>query len=407
MAGYVSRRWDGRPTAATRAERQGGRYRAYVPDPLAERVVLLPSPLSRKVAEVERQVRALRRTPGSGALERFSRFLLRGEALASSRIEGLQVSPQQLALVELEETTGAAGRPRPAQLVHANLVVLRRAVDVLADAGSVTSSGVVELHDALLDDGYPGLREQQNWIGGVTPADADFVPPPPEEVPRLVDELADHCSGGTHSALVQAALAHAQFETVHPFADGNGRVGRALIHTVLRRRGLVAASVLPVSLVLQTRLDDYNGGLTAFRHEGPPDGPAARDGLVEWVDVFVEAAALAVDRALELAAAVDAIQQDWTRRLEQVRSDEGLRATPRADSAAGRLVALLPETPVVTVRTAAAALGTSENAARKALETLLAAGVVRTKRVGRATAYLADDVLALLALEDPSCTLRP
>ena len=226
----------------------------------------------------------------------------------------------------------------------------------------------------------------------MTPVDADFVPPPPEEVPRLVDELADYCSGGVHSALVQAALVHAQFETVHPFADGNGRVGRALIHTVLRRRGLVAASVLPVSLVLQTRVDDYVRGLTAFRHDGPPDGPAARDGLVEWVDVFVEASAQAVDRALELAAAVDATQQDWTRRLEQVRSDEGLRATPRADSAAGRLVALLPETPVVTVRTAAAALGTSENAARKALETLLAAGVVRTKRVGRATAYLADDV---------------
>ncbi|MFV1971604.1 MAG: Fic family protein [Acidimicrobiia bacterium] len=98
------------------------------------------------------------------------------------------------------------------------------------------------------------VRERQNWIGGSSynPCSAVFVPPPPDHVDGLVQDLIEYVNGDEHSPLVQAAIAHAQFETIHPFADGNGRTGRALIHVILRRRGLSPTFVPPISLVLAT-----------------------------------------------------------------------------------------------------------------------------------------------------------
>ncbi len=99
----------------------------------------------------------------------------------------------------------------------------------------------MDLHRALLpDDRHPGMREVQNWIGGDDwhPLDADFVPPPPDRVPALMADLVEYMNGVVHAPLIQAAIVHAQFETVHPFTDGSGRVGRALIHAVLSRRGV-------------------------------------------------------------------------------------------------------------------------------------------------------------------------
>lgn len=112
---------------------------------------------------------------------------------------------------------------------------------------------------ALPDERHHGLREVQNWIGGNdwNPLDAQFVPPPPHHVEALMDDLVSYMNGGVHAPLVQAALVHSQFETIRPYTDGNGRVGRALIHTVLTRRGLTPSAVLPVSLVLLTRSDAY------------------------------------------------------------------------------------------------------------------------------------------------------
>ena len=395
--------WPGDPSGQTREVRLGGRYRTYVPDRLDERPLLLPSGLARRVADVEARVRELASSPAGPSLDGLSRFLLRGEALASSRIEGLQVSPQQLALGEVadEEGLGRRGVSAAARLVVANVRVVREAVGRLADAAALTTEDVVRLHDDLLaDDGFPGLRSTQNWVGGRTPVSAEFVPPAPGLVAPLVEDLADYCSGAAHAALVQAALAHAQFETVHPFADGNGRVGRALIHTVLKRRGLLRGAVLPVSLVLLTRVDDYVAGLTAFRHDGLPTSAAAQDGLVRWLEVFIDAAGDAADRAAALAEEVEARRADWRERLAGTRDEAGLRAAPRSDSAAHRLLEVLPEVPVLTVRSGAALLNTSGTATRRALDQLVSADVLRTRRLGRATVYLADEVLSLLTLEE-------
>src|SRR5207302_3067265 len=136
----------------------------------------------------------------------------------------------------------------------------------------------------------------QNWIGGndYNPCGADFVPPPPEFVPDLLLDLVAYLDSDDYSPLVQAAIAHAQFETIHPFADGNGRVGRALIHAVLRRRGLAPRYVPPISLVLATESRSYIGGLTAYRYMGEPTSAAAQEGVANWMGTFASATARAV-----------------------------------------------------------------------------------------------------------------
>src|SRR5438105_1677041 len=135
------------------------------------------------------------------------------------------------------------------------------------------------------------LRSEQNWIGGsdFNPCSAEFVPPPPEEVAALLEDLCAFCNDASLPAVAQAAIAHAQFETIHPFVDGNGRTGRALIHVVLRRRDLVPRILPPISLVLSTWSDDYVHGLTRTRYLGDPNGEQARAGLDDWVALFAAA----------------------------------------------------------------------------------------------------------------------
>jgi Fic family protein len=359
-----------------------------------------------RCAEVEASVRALAGSPGVRGLEGLARFLLRSEALASSRIEGLQVSPQQLALVELAEVEGLplTGFSQNARLVANNVSALRQAGGALAAATTVTRDGIVGLHRALLPDhDPPGLRTVQNWVGGGSwhPLDAEFVPPPHERVADLLDDLAQYASGAGHSALIQAGLVHAQFETIHPFTDGNGRVGRALIHTVLTRRGLTRSAVLPVSMVLLTRSDAYVEGLTAYRYDGSPAGVTARTGVNAWLTGFLEAVDLAVAQAQIFSADVAALERVWADRLAGHRQASGRASQARAGSSLRRVLELLPEVPVLTARTVERMLGVSFPAAKSALEELLAAGVLTSRQVERnTTGYLAREVFDLLAITE-------
>ncbi|XVU25034.1 Fic family protein [Actinoplanes sp. CA-054009] len=326
--------------------------------------------------------------------------------MASSRIEGLQVSAQQVALAEFAsvEEAPVAGFTENARLVANNIVTLRQAAGELAVCEVIEPGAFRDLHRALLPE-HPqqGLRDRQNWIGGSDwhPLDADFVPPPPGEVQRLIEDLADYVTGAVHAPLLQAALAHAQFETIHPFADGNGRVGRALIHTVLTRRGLTQAAVLPVSLVLLTRSREYVEGLTAYRYLGPADGQAAVTGTAEWFRVFLEAVAVAVEQAQQFVTQLGEMQDHWSSRYSAHRRRSGAKPQPRADSAVMRLLPLLPEAPVATAQSAQRLLEVSFPAARAALEDLADAGILARKRVDRGTtAYLARDVFDLLTLTE-------
>ncbi len=231
------------------------------------------------------------------------------------------------------------------------------------------------------------MRTIQNWIGGsgYNPCSAAFVPPPPESVQPLLEDLCAFCNDDQLPAVAQAAIAHAQFETIHPFVDGNGRVGRALIHLVLRRRGLAPRALPPISLVLATRANDYIGGLVATRYEGAPDGKAAHDGRNLWVGRFAAAAQRSVLDATTFEERVDELEGSWRGRL----------GTVRRGSATDVLLQKLPALPILTVNGAAALIGRSFLATNQAIERLVNAGILTSIRAGRRNrAFEAPELIA-------------
>lgn len=405
MANMHTLHWDSEVGfGLPRRERRSGQCVSYEPDLLEARPIIIDQGLSQRIAEVERHIRALN-GPGADALASVARFLLRSEAIASSRIEGVAPAPKQIALAELGTTEEVRGLSDQAKLVANNLTVVQEATSRLVDVEAVTVADLESLHRALLPDQphLHGIRVRQNWIGGADhhPVDADFVPPPPDRVPELVGDLLMHLSGAAQSPLVQAALVHAQFETIHPFSDGNGRVGRALIHTVLARRGLTSSAVLPISLLLATRRSDYIQGLTAYRYVGAPTSDAAVAGLHAWISTFVDAAGDAAVQSQLIVDELSALQAQWRERLAVHRVRQGLREAPRADSATARILQMLPSAPVLTSTTVRRLLGVSINAAVDALEELMAAGVLSSRSIARgAKAYLADDLLDLATVAE-------
>lgn len=384
--------------------RRGGSYHPYVPDLLVGRSIAIPAALAIRAAGIERAIRGLGASPGARDLECIARFLLRSEAIASSMIEGIAPSPQQVALAELSAYEEIRGFSDQARLVANNITVLRQASNELVEKDELSQDDLVALHAALLpDDPHRGIRTVQNWIGGSSwnPLDAEFVPPPPERVDTLLGDLVAYLNGSSHGPLIQAALVHAQFETIHPFVDGNGRVGRALIHTVLTRGGLTPRAVLPISLVLATLSERYVAGLTAYRYLGDASSQSAQEGLAAWLETFFDAASIAVEQAVRLAGEIEAMRADWAERLGADRAARGIRQEPRADSATARILAILPEAPVMTTRTAQRILKISFPAARDALEDLANASLLARKSVDRGTTgYLAHDVLGLVGVAE-------
>lgn len=401
MATWEDAHWESNVgSGVPRAEQRSGAYQRYVPDQLDGAALAVAGDLSRRVASIERSVRALN-GPGAEGLAGIARFLLRSEAIASSRIEGIIPSAQQVALAELGQSESVRGISAQARLVANNMTIVRQSTTELVQAESLALEDIVALHRALLPDQpeHHGLRTVQNWIGSSSwsPIGAAFVPPDPARVPDLMADLVDYINGSSHAPLVQAAMVHAQFETIHPFTDGNGRVGRALIHTVLARRGLTERAVLPISLVLATLRERYVAGLTNYRHTAPPSSAEAAVSINAWLETFVAASAAAVEQSEVLIARISELRVAWDQRLVAHRLAIGLRPTPRADSAVARLLELLPEAPVVTGRSLARILSVSYPAASAALDELREAKIVNTKVLERgATAYVAREVLDLI-----------
>jgi Fic family protein len=365
----------------TRAQRRPCRYEAYVPDRLADLNATLAAEVAADVSDAERAIIHLNaESPHVASLEALARLLLRAEAVASSRIEGLEVGARRVVRAEAAHAMDIATEDQTAEAVLGNVEAMAVAVGEVAARPSLAVEDVLAIHRALMrhtdrPDLGGNVRTAQNWIGGndYNPCSALFVPPPPEDVPGLLDDLVAFLNADRYSPLVQAALAHAQFETIHPFADGNGRTGRALIHVVLIRRGLAPRYVPPISLVLATRSRDYVGGLTAMRYVGLPDGDAARAGINAWLSVFAAAAARASGDAERFGAQVDALVGEWRDRAAPI----------RAGSTADLLLRMLPSAPIVSVATAARLSGRSIQAANVAVQHLLHAGVLKQTTIGR------------------------
>jgi Fic family protein len=393
MAKVIRRHWLNRHISGlSRGDMRSCAYEAYVPDRLAGRAISLDGDVAADVADAERalarldaEVSALFNT------EALARLLLRAESVASSRIEGLRIGARRLLRAEAARELGENPSDITAIEVLGNIDAMHYAVRNVGAGRPIAPRQLLDIHRLLLTEPsmkeHAGrLREQQNWIGGsgYNPCSAVFVPPPPELVADLIEDLCAFCNEDHLPAVAQAAIAHAQFETIHPFADGNGRTGRALIHLVLRRRGLATRVLPPVSLILATRADDYVAGLAATRYRGPATSRAAHEGINLWIAHFAAACTRATADAAAFEQRTAELETGWRRRLHPV----------RADSATDLLLRALPGVPVLTVGGTATLIDRSFRAANEAIARLLAAGILVQIRAGRRNrAFEAPEVI--------------
>lgn len=382
-----------------RRDRRSCEYEAYIPDLLTGRDLMFEATATAEIADAEREI-AIFDAQASTLVdtEALARILLRAECVASSRIEGLEVGARRLLRAEAAIDLGEQPTDVTAAEVLANIEAMASTIKQIGPGDPITADILLEFHRRLMTgtrlDAYAGsVRTEQNWIGGsdYNPCSATFVPPPPELVRGLLEDLCSFCNDEALPAIAQAALAHSQFETIHPFVDGNGRTGRALIHFVLRRRGLATRVLPPISLVLATRARDYVDGLQATRYRGSASSVAARDGINVWLARFAAACRRAVADASDFEEKAQQLQGVWRSKLGPV----------RAHSATDQLLSALPGAPVITVSSAAALIGRTFAPANGAIRRLTEAGILKPLKLGlRNRAFEAPDAIeAFTALE--------
>ncbi len=339
-------------------------YDAFIPDPLADLPFALDAATAGLVSDAEAAIHALN-PDRSDVLAPLARLLLRTESISSSRVEGIAVGVRAMARAASRAVSGLRVGATAREVLD-NVNAMQAAMDAASDQCRFTTEDIVGIHRLVMAHATNRhvagqVRTVQNWIGGndYNPCGADFVPPPPEHVHPLLEDLTDAVNREDLPPLMQAALVHAQFETIHPFEDGNGRTGRALVQVVLRRRGIAPHYVPPISVILAADRDTYIAGLGRFRFEDP----------VRWVAEFAEAAARAAALASRYLGAVRDLQDQWRRQL-------AAGPNPRADAAAWAVIDALPAHPVMAAADAIADTGRAPSAVHAAVRQLVDAGVL-------------------------------
>ncbi|OWJ69052.1 Fic family protein [Inquilinus limosus] len=349
--------------------------------PPARPTLAISGTLERRLREAEQ---ALLRLDLAGemvpSLDWFIYAFVRKEAVISSQIEGTQASLVDLLAFEAEE------QPAP----NADIEEVTNYLDALAYARDQLSSErglplsmrlLNEAHQRLMrgvrgSNKQPGeVRRSQNWIGGSRPGNAVYVPPPPDKLPRLLSELEKYIHADDPlPKLVRAGLLHVQFETIHPYLDGNGRIGRLLIALLLEQWGLLKAPLLYLSLFLKRHREEYYRRLNLVRLEGDWEG---------WIDFFLDGVATISDEAVVSARELfTLVSADRARLL----------GTESASVSALRLFEQLPRHPIVTVASAMKLIEASKPTATRAIEALAEIGVLMEttgKKRDRSFAYRA------------------
>lgn len=381
---YEARIWPANPGAyGGRRTRRPGRYEVFIPDPISRIDVALDGDAVAAVADATRALQHLNASPPRvDTLGALARNLLRSESVASSRIEGVNISHQRLARAAYQ--AGKGHRDQRAVEVLGNVEAMEHAIEIGAGKRRIGVSDIEQIHRTLLrftaDADIAGvIRDKQNWIGGndYNPIGASYVPPPPEQVRRLLLDLCAFLNRDDLASVAQAAIAHAQFETIHPFADGNGRTGRALIYTILRHRGEVSKYIPPISLILAAEPNTYIAGLTNYRN-----GEVSR-----WSALFARATVRAGQEAERLAHLIGERQSSWLDALGR----------PRRDAAVRQLVSALPAQPVIDVPIAQKITGKSHVAVGRALQQLEEASIlVRLNERNWGRAWECEQLLTLV-----------
>ncbi len=361
---------------------QGLPVDAYVPAPLL-RAVDLPE---RVVRATERATASLQRVDDrlSHRFEPLARLLLRAEGVASSYVEGVRAPAELVAVAQLDSDAVDAKSGWVADnlaVVDVSLAHARSGVALKADDLHRWHTRLMA-HGALPDELIGHYRRVQNWIGGPSPRQAAYVPPPPEHVARLMGDLIRVTNTAKLDPVTLAAVVHAQFEAIHPYGDGNGRLGRVLLGWVLARRAGVAIPP-PVSVVIARDTGGYLSGLTRWR-QGDVAG---------WVDWVADAVIRSADQVIDVIRQAEELRARW----------EGLLADVRADATARRVLDLLPRHLVLTAPVVADLLGVSGPTARAAIETLAARGILaplalRPLRPGRPPQWwMAAELVAVVS----------
>lgn len=330
----------------------------WLPPHIAGRDLLVPSKLAAQIEVCLREIGALDASHGAH-LSALGTMLLRTESVASSKIEQVEAD-----ITDYARALHGMKTNQSATSMAAATVALEELIDSVG-GGDLTTEAVLRSHHALMRDdpgetAYAGkIRDMQNWIGGsdYSPRNALYVPPPPEAVESYLDDLIAFANRDDLSAMVQAAIAHAQFESIHPFTDGNGRIGRALVNTVFRRRGVTTQVVVPIASALVARREAYFEVLAHYRNGDPEPIIAA----------FARASTIAAQESRVTAARMAEFPQEWRDAVGRV----------RGDSATARLLALLPTMPVLSVADVEQRVGGATSALYRALDLLVGAGVLR------------------------------
>ena len=364
--------------------------RAFVPAPLPPQPPVAPDPALREALDTA--LVALGRLDSVAALlpdtQLFLYSYVRREAVLSSQIEGTQSSLSDLLLFELDEAPGVP--LDDVAEVSSYVAALEHGLARLREGFPLSNRLIREIHGVLLSKGrgvekQPGeFRRSQNWIGGTRPGTAAFVPPPPDRVADCMGDLEKFLHDQTERTptLVKAALAHVQFETIHPFLDGNGRVGRLLIALILCVEGVLQQPLLYLSLYLKEHRQQYYELLDMVRQEGDWE---------RWLLFFAEAVKTTAVGSVETARALS----------ELFRTDrERIGALGRGAGSALRVHHELQRRPLATVGWLCGATSLTAPTVGKTLEALVKLGVVREvtgRKRGRVFVY--SRYLALLGEE--------
>lgn len=348
-------------------------YLAAIPPEIAKIEIALPTELLSLVDEAAQELARFDGELGQ-EIAPFAAVLLRTESASSSRIENLTASARAIAEAEAQST----GKTN-ATMVVANQRAMSAAIEL---AQHINAKAILEMHRALLEASEPDIagkwRQQQVWVGGsgLSPHGAAFVPPHHSRVPAAIDDLLAFIDRDDMPLLAQAAIAHAQFETIHPFVDGNGRVGRALVHSHLRSKRLLRNVTVPVSAGLLVELDTYFAALTSYRQGDV--GPI--------VESFSNASFAAVSNGRTLANDLRELREQWA-----------LRVKKRRGASAWRVVELLFRHPVVNATLVARELGIALQNVYRTLRPLEDAGVlIESTDRKRGQLWRAPEVLAAL-----------
>ena len=304
----------------------------------------------------------------------FASILLRTESASSSEVENLTSSAKQVALAELN-----ASHSGNARLIVANVRAMNAALELADD---MDEDAIIAMQHALLGESAPQFtgkfREEQVWIGGggISPHTASFVPPHHDRVASLMADLVAFSRRTDIPVLAHAAIAHAQFETIHPFPAGNGRTGRALLHSMIRHGGLTRSVTVPVSAGLLRDTGVYFAALSSYRSGGPS----------AIVTSVANAVFAAISNGRQLVDELREVASRWANIV-----------SVRRGSAGARLGELLLRQPVINAQLVADELGVSGVAAQTAIDRMVAAGVlVQTNTYRRNRIWHAPEVLVAL-----------